>query len=1334
MATPTNSWPVPSPHMVAQPAGVEEFGVQTRPMGLKVQYTFDRDSQVNCLARWPHLLQIQTIPLDERTTIGVVDLRTCLQAVAQSSPEIINHEENDYSVYAYDFSEPDVPLVGQGMLSWGLDPNNEVSQQQMVPGRVTRNLLALLSSGSRETLEVKLKLAVVSRVPPRADFSGLEGFNLSKSSQMPVDDNSEWNSFVQSSQMFGHNTNMGHNSNVGPMPPAGLPPVSIHNHHHHNHFNGSINDPRPMEMRSDSAPPYMNRPSSIPPLEPRPSAPTPSSMHGLHSVATVPDPPRTHTPIESAPSPLPQPQPTETVTEPHPQPQSRPSRPSSRASTKKARPSTGRPRGRPRKQAAEGNTSAAEEATDGDEGPRRKRAKVIRAEYTAVAPFGSAPDSLRVAASTSGSLRNMRPVGAGNDAPTPSHLQDVPRAPTPVPDGALLQQQQRRRAMGPKARSESIGMENIPVFQPRQNQPQMHEMSQDARSPVESIGQSPYQGYSPEDSTGDLGSSPPVPRTATYLRSSPPASSPILPPMPMRQVDSGFMSGGLDDFFDDDDMMPDLPPSHMQELSRPMPNQMRVAQTVPVPMTSKPNSRKNSRALSQPQEVTFQEVTPGPPELLPTKSLFNPAGRVKTLNRPTPPPTTYRPSPPPTSDQPTERAVPPPSDRPAPKKRNARSLKRSHTAPNPVVSEQEVSAQAQPAPQHQHIDPIQETTLPPHLEQSSARTNGVAVVAVDPNGHRIGNEFARAPEAANSPREVSVPAAPMPVIESQEVVEPTFEHQPLPPTSRPPSRPASQGPGVPSVPASDFGNEPMLTLPQPFMSEATCPPSDFDAPRYSKNLVKKQTIKERLESAILRGESPPFCNNCGAIETPTWRKIWIQEHKGIPPFYEFSDKPGFVTMIDILERDSEGQPAAYRLVKKNLGAKDDKKVWIETLLCNPCGIWLAKFRNHRPPDRWEKDAARLNQSRKRREGKGKKKSRAKGDGAMNPTSEAYFTTDPAGPLDHESPEENIPESIPENGTLPETQNTTTTDDKLLNLRGSPKQRLPGSTHSRGSGTADSPIAVEDDLGSTRRLLFPSPRKDVMPRVLGELSANATHTANHSQVVKSASSGKENHGGIPARAGTPVNGADELDQELFGTPPRCPSTPPSNSAAAGVFKTPTRPTPSHRPITRSVSRSMRSIRSIAKSPSQVFASMQRTPRSGSVHGLLVPPSSSSRRRSPRHATTQAHFVHDDDIHHPESPFTANLAQLLSEANNFTTGSSAHGLPELDLDEAALAQQLMDSTSVMNFDSLLGTELAMPPSSPPSTRHRGGRRQLGVEFGAPLGENTWAGPNGTGEGDN
>jgi hypothetical protein len=51
---------------------------------VKVFYTFDEQSKVNCLARWPHLVNVQTVKLDEATCIGVIELKICLQAVVTS--------------------------------------------------------------------------------------------------------------------------------------------------------------------------------------------------------------------------------------------------------------------------------------------------------------------------------------------------------------------------------------------------------------------------------------------------------------------------------------------------------------------------------------------------------------------------------------------------------------------------------------------------------------------------------------------------------------------------------------------------------------------------------------------------------------------------------------------------------------------------------------------------------------------------------------------------------------------------------------------------------------------------------------------------------------------------------------------------------------------------------------------------------------------------------------------------------------------------------------------------------------------------------------------------
>lgn len=48
---------------------------------VKIIYTFDIENKTNFLARWPHMLDIQTGSLDENAQVGVIELKTCLQAI-----------------------------------------------------------------------------------------------------------------------------------------------------------------------------------------------------------------------------------------------------------------------------------------------------------------------------------------------------------------------------------------------------------------------------------------------------------------------------------------------------------------------------------------------------------------------------------------------------------------------------------------------------------------------------------------------------------------------------------------------------------------------------------------------------------------------------------------------------------------------------------------------------------------------------------------------------------------------------------------------------------------------------------------------------------------------------------------------------------------------------------------------------------------------------------------------------------------------------------------------------------------------------------------------------
>jgi hypothetical protein len=162
-----------------------------------------------------------------------------------------------------------------------------------------------------------------------------------------------------------------------------------------------------------------------------------------------------------------------------------------------------------------------------------------------------------------------------------------------------------------------------------------------------------------------------------------------------------------------------------------------------------------------------------------------------------------------------------------------------------------------------------------------------------------------------------------------------YEARMEPPAVPTPASEPSVEPELPAVPASD----PVLSRSTQSNSMSGGPHPQTDAvdsmeSRMNKNYVKRQAIKQKLEEAVALGQMPSFCSNCGALQTPTWRKIWKQERRGVPEYHEYSEKPGHVTAINVLERDDNGTPTSYEIIKKSLGPTDDKSTWAETILCN----------------------------------------------------------------------------------------------------------------------------------------------------------------------------------------------------------------------------------------------------------------------------------------------------------------------------------------------------------------------------------------------------------------
>ncbi|KAH8801695.1 hypothetical protein F5884DRAFT_524584 [Xylogone sp. PMI_703] len=1142
-------------------------GVTIRPMRLKVLYTFDDQNKTNCLARWPHVLQIQTVAIDEEASIGVIDLKTCIQAIVQCSPELVATLGQDYTVYAYDFSECDTPLVGQGMLSWSLataSPPLDITPQhpqKLITGRVCKNILGLFSSGVKETLEVKLRLVPVPTILQSEYLNSIEKYReLSK--VIPTNfDHNEWTTFIQSNPSIIQTTGKA-------SPPA---------------TNCNQRTGTNMEVVNQLLSPHPEQRTTTP------NAST-ASQPLLNDNSAVGS--RSGTPIMNH-------------GEPH-------SRPASRASNNGQPRRRGRP---PKSTITGGNTSGYEDATDGDDNPApKKRAKITKADWNTKSSFGTASDSLRVTASTAGSLRLFRPIAMTPATNHGNHLQDVPRAPTPVPTktSELLPRAQASLRRASFASQNEAPRKHISPYPPIRLAPHAEDQP---RYSIESAQSSPDRNLSAGETPPDISSSPPVMHAPSPMPSSPQCpSSPVLPQMP--RADSGFMSGSLDDLFGEDDDC-----------------QSTKDQVEAAPKQKRAPRNTSTRAPRQDIHYGFEieEETPGPVELLPTRMPV-----------------------------------------PDPPKSKAKQLK--PPAENAIYEEP------------QTLPPLKPTT-----QTSINNERRGSVTSTTSAGNPPSTSQSR-PGSRMMVRSASRGSLTLPA-------------------------PAGSDSGLQLPPSSLQQSQTWCDAPQPSIE---VPATMETTHTYRQQDAKKAAIRNKLEAAVANGEMPPFCSNCGAIETPTWRKAWAQECKGVPAYHEYSEKPGKVTAIIILERDSEGTPTSYQLIKKSLAPGDDKSAFKEFTLCNPCGIWMTKYKMQRPQERWMNDRPR----ERRQGGSGPGRARTKKSqsaGVIEPTSEAYMPqsepyiaypsygylpqSEAPGPVESHTPETIIQgESQQEvsqqqqtqpSQSLPQQNQKITAQPNIIDrhrassLRPTARPRTMTSENApaalrraiqsspaRWAGTEDSPIEVDNDLGSTRRLLFPSPRKDGAPKVLGELTTNVVVQISTDDGVSRKAAIVETDNKENSHDASGEQGEDAELLRLFEAELERPTTPVRDTQTSNPFKTPTRPTPNHRPITRSISRSIQS----AKSPSQILMLSQQTPSK----------TPSTRRRSPRNQPTVF-----------ESPFTATLNQLMSEANNSSHSPSRH-CNDLELDFNNLPN-LVDAAhhGDMHFnipEDFFSTDVPMP-SSPP-----------------------------------
>ncbi|KAJ4401451.1 hypothetical protein N0V91_007885 [Didymella pomorum] len=453
--------------------------IPRRPMRVKILYTFDDQNKSNCLARLPNALSIPVVSLDEDTQIGVIELKTCIQAIAAASPELTAKLGHDYTVYAYDFSEYETPLVGQGMLSWILasaspTPNAPAEDSQsMVTGRVCKNILGLFSNGIKETLEVKLKLVPVPASCQKEYVENMERYH-SLSQIMPEGfDYNAWSDFLK------ENPTLGQLVQPTPNTPAHHPHRSSTGGYEPFHQMLTRHSPSQEPLRNDSF--YKQSNNSFMSQYSRASSPA-------NSVASF-----RHIPYNPEP------------------------RPSSRASVR-----------------SEVSTHTQHCQPDPnyiieiqDDGPPKKRARITQTTRPRNTPLTARSDSLHKTAATASSVWLHRPIAA-NAASNLADSELHPRAPTPRPGNRSFGMREPRRLPAPSVLRHSSMDAGRPYRSPYDT---------GAFSDAAADSCDDERDGSPDGTPRDIPSSPPI----VSRHTSPTPSSPPLPTFP-QLTDSGFVS------------------------------------------------------------------------------------------------------------------------------------------------------------------------------------------------------------------------------------------------------------------------------------------------------------------------------------------------------------------------------------------------------------------------------------------------------------------------------------------------------------------------------------------------------------------------------------------------------------------------------------------------------------------------------------------------------------------------------------------------------------------------------------------------------------------------
>lgn len=493
-------------------------------------------------------------------------------------------------------------------------------------------------------------------------------------------------------------------------------------------------------------------------------------------------------------------------------------------------------------------------------------------------------------------------------------------------------------------------------------------------------------------------------------------------------------------------------------------------------------------------------------------------------------------------------------------------------------------------------------------------------------------------------------------------------------------------------------------------SDAGSPaPSDNEGgrtrgPRSGSGAPRRKIIEQRLADAIENGETPVFCSHCGAIETPTWRKIYVNHCDGKPSPLDYVEGEGETIAVEITEVDEETGEATKFIIRKSM--KKTKTVlpgrgFEETVVCNPCGLWFAKNRRMRPSDRWHRKPNTRKIKRKDEDG-------MHTDG-MDPQSEPFFT-DQVAP-DDDAMDDEPPVQPPPQRTLapkrprassmqPQPQTRRASDEsRPSNVRRDASfMRATQSSPVRFQGSQTSPIELEDTPARpTRRLLFPSPRRDGESKSLDgdeEATRKSQSPRSHEKGVKISNQTDvnifevftNNQENMPP----PLDEEDDLAHLFEGSPIASFKSPASRR------KTPVKTTP------RMMGKSQ--FDEFLKTPTQssrkrrALGESKNAANNADVHDIVISPSSSRYflRSTPSRLdrTPGGRSVSGGNRLPVElSPFSRHLSQMLGDATGTSEPAFTSPSQQYDFSDLPTFDQVHLDMDWKGMEDILSSEFAV-----------------------------------------